>query len=212
MATLTPQERLKKVQGGIQRLLTTPASQLTPRELKLLNVALPFGSCYDFEVRGTLRHLETRDLKGLVSTQNFEELLDMLCMVDSYNEYEATKVVKVLEKHKDFIDVHSGCYFGRESSPVLYLSLKQYYMSDGGSHLFMEKAIELGKDLKRSAGCDELHWCMFGKNAKDDFNPRKGMKEVKAWGPIWDKENPKKVLGYEEKSFDHFRTFRVWWD
>lgn len=175
-------------------------------------MALTFGDSYDIDLRGQTHNMPTRDLHGVVSTDNFEELLDMLCMVDSYNEYDPRKVIRVLEKHKDFIDIHSGCYFGRECSPVLYLSLKQYYLSDGGSHLFMEKAVELGKDLKQITKCNELYWCMFGKNAKDEFNPRKGMKEVKAWGPIRDKESSKKVLGYEEKSFDHFRTFKVWWD
>ncbi|RUP38437.1 MAG: hypothetical protein EKK63_12260 [Acinetobacter sp.] len=193
--------RFADVQKIMKGLLNKPITKMTKRELSILPVALTFGECFYKDTHDV--EIDVRDLHGKHGAQSLNQLCDMLCLVESYNSYDPKTVCDVLEKHKDFINFDETS-FGREYSPVLYLSLKQYYGEDGPS-VFMERAKALAKDLQEICKCDELQWCVFS-------TPNGFFKEdlpLTMWCPVRDGE---KITGYEEKTFDHFRKFRVWWD
>jgi len=202
MVTQTKTEaRFEDIQKMTKGLLSKPITKMTTQELSILPVALTFGDTFyrkEHEVE-----INVRDLHGKHSAKSLTHLCDMLCVVESYNSYDPKTVCDVLEEHKDFINFDETS-FGREYSPVLYLSLKQYYGEDG-PNIFMEKAKALAKDLREICECDELQWCVFS-TPNGNFNEDL---PLKMWGPVRDGE---KIIGYEEKTFDHFRKFRVWWD
>lgn len=193
--------RFNEIQKIAKGILTKPITKLSQRELSLLPLALTFGDCFYKDVHGV--EMQTRDLRCTHSATSFNHLCDMICLVDEYNGFNHTAICTVLEKHKDFINFDETS-FGRDYSPVLHLSLKQYYGKD--TPLFMKKALALAEDLKEVALCDELQWCLMS-TISGNFEVDK---PTSMWCPIYDSDN--KITGYEEKTFNHFRKFRVWWD
>lgn len=205
MATQTIDNRLAEVQGMMKTLLTTPIMQMTERERSILPLALTFADCFYQEQHGVeLPEDNDRDLRGVHSATSLNHLCDMICVVDWYNNFKSTAICEVLEKHQDFINFEESS-FGRQYSPVLYVGLKQSYLT--GEFNFLEKANALAKDLIEVAKCDELHWSFAGKHEDWFVAP---CESVKRWVPIYDNDNV--VTGYEEITTDHFRKFRVWWD
>lgn len=201
MATQTIDNRFAEVQGMMKTLLTTPISKLTQRQLALLPVALTFGDCFYKETHDI--EIGIRDLRSVHTPNSLNHLYDMLCLVGEYNDYNPQLVCEALQKHEDFIDVEST-QFGRDYSPVLYLGLKQSYLT--GEFNFMEKANDLAKDLVEVAKCNELHWSVLGKHEDLFVVPSKSLKR---WVPMYKNDNV--VTGYKEITSDHFRRFRVWW-
>lgn len=195
MAVAT-ETRFNQVQKIITNLLVKPVTKLTKRELAILPTILTFGDCIYKENHDA--EIEIRDLRSTQSAQSFDHLCDMVCVVGDYNGFNSTTVCEVLAKHKDIINFDETS-FGREYSPVMYLSLKFSY---GAEAAFMEKVTALGKDLIEVGMCDELNWCLFS-TPSGDFKPGE---KLSMWCP------DRKITGYEEKTFDHFRKFRVWWD
>ena len=122
MVTQTKTEaRFEDIQKMTKGLLSKPITKMTTQELSILPVALTFGDTFyrkEHEVE-----INVRDLHGKHSAKSLTHLCDMLCVVESYNSYDPKTVCDVLEEHKDFINFDETS-FGREYSPVLYLSLK----------------------------------------------------------------------------------------
>lgn len=200
MAVAT-ETRFNQVQKIIKNLLAKPVTKLTKRELSILPTILTFGDCIYKEKHDA--EIEIRDLRSTQSAQSFDHLCDMVCVVGDYNGFNSNTVCEVLAKHKDIINFDETS-FGREYSPVMYLSLKFSY---GAEAAFMEKVNALGKDLIEVGMCDELHWCLFS-TPNGEFKPGE---KLSMWCPVRG-DDSKTITGYEEKTFDHFRKFRVWWD
>ena len=93
-------------------LLAKPANTMTRRELKVLQTTLIFGDQYD---------LPARDLQSQVTTEDLNELMDMIRVCESYNNFSAQAVNQVLERHRELLDKAYSFEFGREGSPVLYV-------------------------------------------------------------------------------------------
>ena len=64
-----------------------------------------------------------RHLSTLVETdKHFNELIDAISLIKSYNEFEGEKVSSFLKRYKDAIDYIA---FGREGSPLLLLHIRK---------------------------------------------------------------------------------------
>ena len=192
MATQTVKKRLSKVQALIKKILITPMSQMDETELSLVPTITTFGDALNID-------LETRDLQRVSESGSFEHLLNMLCVVESYNDYNPSSLCQVLEKHKDFIRANYSA-FGRDFSPVLYLCLNE------DDNLFTPKANALWKDLMEIAECTEVDWCAFSRKSSGDYKPDK---VTALQSPV--KEGDK-IVSYKEVILPTFRFFRVWWD
>jgi hypothetical protein len=200
MAVAT-EARFNQVQEIIKNLLNKPVTKMTKRELSILPTILTFGDCVSKKLHDS--KIERRDLISNQSAQSFDHLCDMICVVGDFNEFNSTTVCEVLAKHKDIINFDETS-FGRDYSPVMFLSLNFSY---GAEAAFMEKVNALGKDLIEVGMCDELHWCLLN-TSNGEF---KSGEKFTTWCPVFG-DDGKTITGYEEKTFDHFRKFRVWWD
>lgn len=192
MATQTVKARQKNVQSLIKKILATPMNQMDETELSLVSTITTFGDAPNI-------NLETRDLQRVSESNSFEHLLNMICVVESYNDYNPSSLCKVLEKHKDFIRADYSA-FGRDCSPVLYLCLNE------DDNLFTSKANALWKDLMEIAECDDVAWCAFSRQSNGDYKPDK---VTALQSPV--KEGDK-IVSYKEVILSTFRFFRVWWD
>jgi len=64
-----------------------------------------------------------RHLSTLIETdKHFDELINAISLVKSYNEFEGEKVALFLQRHKDTFDYLA---FGRDGSPLLLLHLRK---------------------------------------------------------------------------------------
>jgi len=86
-----------------------------------------------------------RHLSTLVETdRHFDELIEAISLVKSYNEFEGEKVSSFLKKYKNIIDYLA---FGREGSPLILLHIRKGF----------EEKDKLLKEAKEELIPDEIN-------------------------------------------------------